>query len=62
MTVLVELSITETLASEKFATYVYVPPTWTVTPIGLVPTEMLPVTVLLVVSNTETLPLPKFEM
>ena len=54
-TVLVDVSITETLAEPLFATYARFPSGATVTPRGKFPTEIVVATMLVAVSITETL-------
>src|SRR5438309_4000356 len=54
-TVRVEVSITETVPSPKFATYARVPAGFTATPYGWRPTATVPTTVLDAPSTTETL-------
>jgi hypothetical protein len=58
-TVLVEVSITETVLSALLATYARVPGGFIATPEGTSPTGMAAVTLLVTVSITETLLLPR---
>src|SRR5208283_118164 len=60
VTVLVAVSITETLSLPEFATYTFVPSGVPITSQGSFPTFTLAVTVLFAVSITETLSLPLF--